>query len=560
MNKVFLLFFLMFFVKAWSQTPENLGASINTTYNEFSPVIAPDGKMLYFLREGHPQNRSKEKYSCDVWSSTYNGGRWNNAIHLQSPFNSNISNSIYSISPDGNTIICNWQDDSPSLSQTKGFGIIKKTETGWARAVKLEIPKFEKMCKGRFQYGSLAADGKTFLMSFSTNKKSIEDDIYISFLGKDGSWSQPISLGDDINTNATESIPFLAPDGYTLYFSSDRPGGQGSNDIYVSQRLDRSFQKWSKPRNLGAHVNTSEYDGYFSLSAVDEYAYFVTRKGSFGKSDIVRMKLSDIQGKKEEPVTTKPEIADNTNPTKTNPSKPTPVSEGGGAIGGAADASISKEVSQADPVVLLSGKITDAKTQKTPAGAQVIYEDLATGQELGVATPDPLTGIYKIVLPYGKKYGVTAIGTGYVGSGINIDLSQVKNGKYLELTGKDLSMIPAESGQKITLNNIFFEFGKANLEPESYSELNRLIEFLNSNKSIQVEVSGHTDSIGSDETNNRLSLGRADAVKTYLLDKGKLPPNRIVTRGYGKTRPIASNDTEAGQQANRRVEFLILKN
>ncbi len=544
-----------------AQVPENLGASVNTVYNDFAPVIAPDGKTLYFLREGHPQNRNKEKYSCDVWSATLNNKNWMPASHLNTPFNQNISNSLYSISPDGNTIITNWQDDGPSLSLTKGFGMIKKTENGWARAVKLDIPKFEKMCKGRFQYGSLSADGKTFLMSFSESKKSTEDDIYVSFLEKNGTWTEPMNLGNDINTNATECIPFLAPDGYTLYFSSDRPGGQGSNDIYVSKRLDRSWQKWSKPKNLGAHVNSPEYDGYFTLSAVDEYAYFVTRKGTLGKSDIVRMKLSDIEGKEKEPET--PVIADKgdgNNGTDGNSNKPASTTGGGSALGGAADTKTNKDPGKADPVVLLSGRVMDAKTQKVPSNAQVIYEDLSTGQELGVATPDPNTGQYKIVLPYGKKYGVTAIGDGYVGNGINIDLSQVKNGKYLEISGKDLTMIPAESGQKITLNNIFFEFGKTNLQQESFSELNRLIEFLNNNKNIQVEISGHTDSIGSDEVNNRISQGRADAVKSYLTTKGQIAANRIVTKGYGKTRPVASNDTEEGQQANRRVEFLIIKN
>ena len=209
---------------------------------------------------------------------------------------------------------------------------------------------------------------------------------------------------------------------------------------------------------------------------------------------------------------------------------------------------------------MLSGKLIDAKTQKVPNNAKVIYEDLSNGQELGVATPDPNTGIYKIVLPYGKKYGIIPVADGYAGSGKNIDLSKNKDGKYLEINDINLSMIPAESGQKLTLNNIFFEFGKTNLQEESFTELNRLVEFLNNNKAMQIEISGHTDSIGSDEANNRISQGRADAVSNYLTIFGKIPSSRIITKGYGKTRPIATNDTEEGQQANRRVEFLILKN
>ncbi|MES2796812.1 MAG: OmpA family protein [Bacteroidota bacterium] len=530
---------------SFCQKVENLGSSVNSTYNEFSPVITPDGKTLYFLREGHPQNRSKEKYSCDVWSANLNNGIWSPASHLQNPFNLNVSNSIYSISPDGNTIITNWVEESTSLSLTKGFGIIKKTEKGWSKNEKLDIPKFEKMCKGRFQFGTLSADGKSFLMSFSQTKNGIEDDIYVSFLEKNGSWTVPMNLGDDINTNFTECIPFLAPDGYTIYFSSDREGGLGSNDIYMAKRLDRSWQKWSKPKNMGPSINSEDYDGYFTLSAIDDFAYFTTRKSSLGKSDIVRVKLSLLEENKE---------------SETDEKGPKVISAPiAGAIGGADDKNADKK-SNADPVVLLSGKVLDGKNKTVPINAKVIYEDLTNGQELGVATPDPLTGEYKIVLPYGKNYGITPIADGYIGNSFGLDLTKNIPKKYLEIGGKDLTLIPAESGQKLTLNNIFFEFAKTNLQEESFPELNRLIDFLDHNKGMQIEISGHTDSIGSDEVNNRISQGRADAVKNYLINQGKIPSTRIVTKGYGKTRPVASNETEEGQQANRRVEFLILKN
>lgn len=546
MRKLFLIpIFLIFCNNSIAQKAENLGTSINSTFNEYSPVIAPDGKTLYFLREGHPQNRSKEKFSSDVWAATLNNGRWLNANHLNSPFNLNVSNSIYSISPDGNTIISNWVEESSNLSVTKGFGIIKKIPNGWGKAEKLNIPKFEKMCKGRYQFGTLSADGKTFLMSFSQTKNGVEDDIYVSFLDKNGDWSVPMNLGDDINTNATECIPFLAPDGYTLYFSSNREGGLGSNDIYVSKRTDRSWQKWSKPKNMGPVINTEEYDGYFTLSAIDDFAYFVTRKASLGKSDIVKVRLSDLEEKKEEIIDEK------TDPKVVSP----PIA---GALGGAEDKN--GKGNTADPVVLLSGKVFDSKTKKVPENAKVIYEDLSNGQELGVATPDPITGEYKIVLPYGKNYGISPIANGFIGNSLGLDLSKNMPKKYLEIGGKDLTMIPAESGQKLTLNNIFFEFAKTNLKEESFPELNRLISFLEENKAMQIEISGHTDSIGSDEVNNKISQGRADAVKNYMISKGSVAVSRIITKGYGKTRPVASNDTDEGQQANRRVEFLILKN
>jgi OmpA-OmpF porin, OOP family len=355
-------------------------------------------------------------------------------------------------------------------------------------------------------------------------------------------------------------MPFLSPDGYTLYFSSDREGGFGKNDIYMSKRKDRSFEKWSKPVNLGKYVNSEDYDAFFSTSAIDDYAYFVTHKNSFGKGDIVKMKLEDIlksinpnayKNPSDDLANTKNGNTTNTDNSSNNGNNP------GGALTGANGTDPDPNANSRG-VVLLTGKLSNPEG-RVPEGAQVIYEDLATGQEIGVATPDPTTGIYKIVLPYGKKYGVTALADGYIGSGINIDISKFTSGQYQEVTGKDLNLVPAKTGQKLTLNNIFFEFGKTTLQPESYTELNRLIQFLDDNRKLQVEIGGHTDNIGSDEINDKISTGRAQAVRNYLMTKGKIGADRIQAKGYGKSKPIATNDTEEGQAANRRVEFTILK-
>jgi outer membrane protein OmpA-like peptidoglycan-associated protein len=201
--------------------------------------------------------------------------------------------------------------------------------------------------------------------------------------------------------------------------------------------------------------------------------------------------------------------------------------------------------------------VIDSKTGKVPKNAKVIYEDLTTGKELGQASPDPMTGIYKIVLPYGKNYGITTKIDGFVGTSQNIDLSKI-SGKYLEIEGKDITVAPIEAGTKITMNNIFFEFGKAALQSESTPELKRIADFIKKNK-INVEISGHTDNVGSDEVNNRLSQERADVVRNQLIAFG-VTPERIIAKGYGKNRPKVANDTPENQATNRRVEFEILKN
>ena len=375
-------------------------------------------------------------------------------------------------------------------------------------------------------------------MAFSEKKNSDEDDIYASFLEKNGSWSEPMNLGDDVNTDFTETTPFLAADGKTLYFSSNREGGKGSNDIWVCKRKDETWIHWTEPTNIGEPINTDQYDAYYTISAAGDYAYFISSNNSVGKKDIFRLKIDQPKPVETPPTTTTPMVGGEKKPI---PDKPKDI--------------------KSEPVVLVSGKVIDGKTGKVPKNAQIIYEDLTNGKELGVATPDPITGIYKVVLPYGKNYGITTKIEGYIGTSQNIDLSKI-TGKYLEIEDKDMTVTPAASvevGTKISMNNIFFEFGKATLRPESYPELNRLSTFFKGNTKMITEISGHTDNVGSDEINNKLSQERADVVRNYLLTQG-VSAERLTAKGYGKNKPKVANDTPENQAINRRVEFEILKN
>lgn len=567
----------------WAQAPENLGQAVNSEYNEISPVISPDGKTLYFVREKHPNN---PKGGDDIWFCELVSGFWSGARRMSSVVNRDEYNTLYSISPDGNTLLLKGAYNEGQY-ETRGFSMSKKKAEGWSVPQKLLIPNYEKMSRGLFDYGFLSNDGKVLLMSFSEKKNSGVDDLYVSLLGKDGKWSEPMSLGPEVNTgDFTETTPFLASDGVTLYFSSNRKGGLGSNDIYVTKRLDKSWKRWSKPINLGAPINTEDYDGFYSISAAGDYAYLSTRKGQFGKGDIVRIAL---QAKPSEPAEASPTVAQ-ANPNasdKANNNNPTSGGANTNPASGAANTNPAAGTSNttsttaantpannagtptktpagqpnttsklSEPVVLLSGKLYDAKTKKVPKDARIIYEDLATGNEEGIATPDPNTGEYKITLPYGKKYGITAIVGGFVAKSQNIDLTSP--GKYLELTGRDIAVVPIEKGATVQMNNIFFEYAKATLQETSFSELNRVVQLLNRNSSMKIEISGHTDNVGLDENNMKLSQERAESVKNYLLSKG-ISANRLTAKGYGETKPISTNETEEGKQQNRRVEFVIME-
>jgi outer membrane protein OmpA-like peptidoglycan-associated protein len=339
-------------------------------------------------------------------------------------------------------------------------------------------------------------------------KNSYGNDLYVSFLEGNDIWTAPKSLGKKINlSDYNEMSPFLAADGVTLYFSSDRPGGLGENDIWMSKRLDDSWTKWSDPVNLGAPINTAGSEAFFTMDAGGEFAYLTSSDGSFGASDIVRVKLLE----KEMP----------------------------------------------DPVVLVSGNVYNAKT-KQPLEASLIYQTLPDGADAGNGISSPMDGSFKIVLPYDKNYSIRASADKFFAISENLNLDSLIKAGYKEIH-KDLYLVPIEIGQVFRLNNVFFDFDKYTLRPESYVELDRVVKFLTEYPNVEIEMSAHTDSKGSDEYNFTLSDNRAKSVREYIVSKG-IAASRIISQGYGETKPVATNDTDEGRQLNRRVEFKILKN
>ncbi len=562
-----LLFFLLIsrFLMA-QKAPENLGSAVNSEFSELNPVISPDGRTLYFGRKNHPANRYGVKGSetiagsQDIWFSEKVGDTWSTARRLSEVLNRDQYNTILSISPDGQTILLKGAYVNGAY-ETRGFSISNKTNGGWSVPVKVDIPGYEQMSKGKNEYAYLTMDGKAILLAFARKKNSEDDDLYVSFF-EDGRWTRPLELGEEINTKYSETTPFLSADGKTLYFSSDRPGGQGSQDIYMTRRLDDTWQHWRKPQNLGTPINTEEYDAYYSIAAKGDYAYFMSGKGSLGKKDIFRLAIESPEGDSPESAGSPDGMSPKSIGTGAG------GTESGGKVGNApADAAMGESrfgnsstrsvTSQdSDPVVLVSGTVLNQQTGKVPEDASVSYEDLSTGKVLGQAKPDPATGRYKLVLPFGKNYGITAKAKGLIPTSTNLDLTTMK-GRYLELDDRDLSMVPLVKGNTATINNLFFDLGKATLKPESAPELKRILQVMSENKALVIEISGHTDNTGSDEINNKLSLERANAVKDYLLKAG-IDTARIRTKGYGKTKPKADNSTEEGRQINRRVEIEIL--
>ncbi|MBK9249379.1 MAG: OmpA family protein [Ignavibacteria bacterium] len=331
----------------------------------------------------------------------------------------------------------------------------------------------------------------------------IAHDLYVSFKGDDNVWSDPINMGFNINSVDDEFSPFIAGDDKTLYFSSDRTDGYGGTDIYITRRLDDTWLTWTTPRNLGPDINTKFNEQDYSIAASGDVVYYVSDLNGFGSTDIYRLHLPEAF-----------------RPTAT---------------------------------AIVSGKVMDIST-KQPVQAKIQYENLETGKIIGEAISNPSTGDYTIALPSGSNYGFIANALGFYPISENLDL--IKLSEYKEIQ-KDLNLAPIKKGEIIRLNNLFFNFGKSNIRKESESELNRLFSLLQNSPNMKIEVSGHTDNIGNESSNISLSLDRATAIKEFLVTKG-IQVGRISVKGYGKSKPIAGNDTDEGRQKNRRVEFVIL--
>jgi outer membrane protein OmpA-like peptidoglycan-associated protein len=477
-----------------SQKLNMFGKEINSDeVAQVAPLISADEKNIYFVR--------KEEKDKVYHSKRLNAATWNSAEIMSTPINSStFSKSVISSNTDGSVLftknaIKNNQHTEGGISK-----FVKLPSGEWSAPSYSFIDNFINI--NEYKSNFLSYDERYLLQCIDNGKGYGDLDVFVSFLKPDGNYSEPLNLGFSINSASTESYAFLAPDNITLYFSSKGLPGYGSNDIYMSKRLDESWTKWSTPTNLGSAINTVKWDGYFSTSASGNVGLVSSSSGRT-KTGIFWIKLSK-------------ELLPN-------------------------------------PVLLVTGTITDMDT-KLPISTTVTFSSLSKNYSKTVST-NPETGKYSLVLQPGDKYEIIAEKEGYYAISEFIDLSQLKT--YQEVQ-KNLYLAKVAVGQIIRLNNLFFESAKYELLKDSYSELDRLAAFLKEKSNLKIEISGHTDGVGEAQSNQLLSENRAKSVQTYLISKG-INSSRIQIVGYGKTKPVADNATEDGKALNRRVEFKILE-
>lgn len=550
---------------------------VNTFHHEAAPVISPDGNTLYFFVQDHPENTMGNDDTQDIWVSKKDGsGVWGQAEHLRSPFNIHRSNQVFTVLPDGSLFIRGGRSKGE-----KGFSIV----TGGSLR-ELDVKDFKSMNKGRFYGASMSADMKHMLIYFSEKDNSPNSDLYASHVQPDGSWSKPVKL--KLSTSTDDVGPFIGPDQKTLYFASARqaPGRQGGTDIYKSTRLDDTWVNWSQPINLGKPINTSALDYYFTIDSegnvftsrankalegaqLDLYMLvpktFKINLNGYVFSEKTQEPLQanvEIRVKDKEPAalrsntsgkfeTRMPEVKEYTVATTAEGFLPKELKFTVPVLYSDTTVSIEIPLKPVAKKLILSGNVYNKKTdQQIPAKLEItVKNDRKTNFKV-----DASKGSYEREVPKVGWYLITASSEGYLNATDSVRLES----EELSPAIKDLYLEPIEVGVTVRLKNIYFDFDKTTLKKESFTELNKVVDFLKQNSSVEVEIAGHTDNKGSDDYNANLSQGRSQAVVDYLISQG-IEDYRLTAHGYGESKPIDTNDSDDGRANNRRVEFTVVK-
>ncbi|MCS6789830.1 MAG: OmpA family protein [Bacteroidia bacterium] len=480
--------------------PQNMGPAVNSAYDDYLPSLTADGQKLYFTSRrpsgARPPNPLRGGYDEDLyWSERMEGGEWSPARPVGPPINSPQNEGAAFFSSDGQWAFITLCDRPDGKGSCDiYFSELKGLE--WAPPKNLT----EINTSAWESHPCLTHDRRRLYFASSRPGGIGGVDIWYSDW-KDGRWQPPVNLGRPINTPGDEYSPMIAADGRTLYFASNYHPGMGGQDLFLSFLSDTG---WTTPRNLGYPLNTPADEQTLCLDARGEIGFIaLERKEGLGKTDIYEFRLwPDIR----------------------------PLLR----------------------ATYVKGKVYDEESG-SPVGAFVAVIDIERRDTIRSLTANEATGEFLFSLPLGKRYGLFAKAPGYLFYSGHFDLSEGDSIYHLRVP---LQRIKA--GGRLVLRNIFFDFDKADLRPESEVELQEVLRLLQANPTWHIQIEGHTDSIGSAAYNLNLSERRAQAVRNYLVQKG-ISAQRLIARGFGATRPVASNATEAGRALNRRTEILFIQ-
>ncbi|MGQ0829996.1 MAG: OmpA family protein [Bacteroidota bacterium] len=484
--------------------PKNMGDGINSHLDEYFPAVTADDQTFLFTRNNRIEKVNLQE---DFLISKKINGAWQKAELIGNGINTPGNEGAPSLSTDGQILFfvaCQERDGSYGPNR-KGLGscdifYTQKVGENWSKPYNIGQSINSKFFESQ---PSFSADGKTLYFVSARIGGIGGTDIYVSTLKADGSWSSPRNLGTKINTKGKEESVFIHPDGKTLYFGSDGHVGMGKLDIYVSRMDERG--EWGPPVNLGYPINTYGDENSLLVGASGDIAYFASsRAGGLGGLDMYKFDLY--------------------------------------------------EAARPGKITYVKGKVYDAKT-KQPLGAHFELIDLETAKTAIESDANSGNGEFLVTLPVDKNYALNVTQPGYLFYSENFALKELADQTKPFLM--DVPLQPIDTGSVVELKNVFFETAKFDLKPESKAELNKLVSFLNLNKTLRIELSGHTDNIGEKKMNQVLSQNRAKAVYDYLIANG-IDLKRLTYKGYGDTKPKVKNDSDENRQKNRRTEFKVI--
>jgi outer membrane protein OmpA-like peptidoglycan-associated protein len=476
--------------------PVDAGNGINTSDDEYWPSITADGEKLIFTRQ---QVSSGQPSQEDFYISIFSDNNWQKAENAGYPLNTRQNEGAQSLSSDGTYMYFTACDRQGGMGSCDIY-FSSLSDGKWSEPRNIRTPVNSSAWESQ---PSISADGK--MLFFSSNRPGGKGakDIWMSRMDDKNNWSVPENLGDSINTKGDEMSPFIHFDGKTLYFSSDGKIGMGGFDIFMTTMKDDST--WSQPRNLGYPINTHNDETGLVISADGTKAYFSSIRNIKNGKDIFYFELH--------------------------------------------------ESVRPDPVSYLKGKVFDRETGKM-LKADYELTNLSTGKKVIRKSTDN-SGNFLVCLPSGFNYGINVSSPGYLFYSEHFVLESLHS--MAEPFNKQINLNPLKIGEKMRLANVFYEIDSWELRKESILELNNLYNLLKTNSGVIIEIGGYTDSTGSDKYNLDLSEKRALSVVNYLVNKG-IEPSRLKHKGYGNTAPIGSNVTSEGRRLNRRTEAKVIGN
>lgn len=480
----------------------NMGSGINSEWDEYLAALTADDEQIVFTVK-RPRDKGTVCAFClneeDLYSSHKSVGEWLPREELGAPVKSGYNEGAQCISPDGKYLLYTMCDADFGMGSCDLYWA-KRIGDRWSRPRNFGAPVNTSSWESQ---PSMAADGMTVYFASSRPGGFGGMDIWKTTMTAEGEFSVPVNLGPAINTPGDDAAPFIHSDGRTLYFASNGRVGMGGYDLYYSTL--QADGTWSEPVNMGYPINSPADEINVFINAHGTVAYIASDKdGGYGGLDLYSFELDDQL--------------------------------------------------RPNPVTYIKGRVRDAFSGE-PLSARIEMIDLNTKQLLTATTSDPQTGSYLACVHTGGNILLNVSHPDYpfYSENFQIEKSYTELSPYL----KDISLQPTDVGTVVTLKNVFFDFDRSELKPESFVELNKLADYLMKN-AIRIEIGGHTDDQGSEEYNDRLSENRAKAVYDYLIQKG-IPAERLQYKGYGMRLPVADNSTEEGRAANRRTEFKIVR-